>query len=237
MDSAIAVRLNRMNREFYTRFAREFAESRTYIQPGIRRACQHFGGGGDVLDVGCGDGRVGAYLARSEFRLRRYTGIDFSEPLLERARRRHWPGVGVRWMAEDLTEESWVAALGTSRYDAILCLSVLFHLSGARQRRALVQELGRRLEPGGRLVLSSWLPRRDPRLHRRSEPVRGGTGADWIIDWRRGGVGYRYVRELTLDDLVGLGRAADLKLIAAWSADGRANSMGCYAVFSGGVAR
>ncbi|HEY4688906.1 MAG TPA: class I SAM-dependent methyltransferase, partial [Anaerolineae bacterium] len=80
MNTATARRLLRLNRDFYNAFAVDFADSRRTLQPGIVRALNALRPFKSIVDVGCGDGRVGKALAGLE--VDQYLGLDYSERLL-----------------------------------------------------------------------------------------------------------------------------------------------------------
>ncbi|MDP9349635.1 MAG: class I SAM-dependent methyltransferase [Gemmatimonadota bacterium] len=105
--------------------------------------------GARVLDLACGWGRHSIELARAGFRV---TGVDFSETLLARARKRaKAAGVEVEWVRADMREIPW-----TGEFDAVLSLfsSLGYFLSDAEDLRVL-QAAHRALRPGGFLLLET----------------------------------------------------------------------------------
>src|SRR6478609_4711160 len=61
----------------------------------------------NILDLGCGDGIVGS-AARQVWPEARLTLVDFSEPMLEAARRRFTDASDVTLIHADFGEPSWV---------------------------------------------------------------------------------------------------------------------------------
>ncbi|MGD8806513.1 MAG: class I SAM-dependent methyltransferase, partial [Chloroflexota bacterium] len=150
MEESVARRLGDLNRDFYQRFARSFADTRREPQPGFYQLesylpprCER------LLDVGCGEGRLGRFLIERG-RIERYDGLDADETLLEIAGQ-HIDG---RFWRRDLLEPGALDGLG--RYDGMACLAVLQHIPGRQNRRRLLAEMGRHLVVGGRLVISTW---------------------------------------------------------------------------------
>lgn len=94
--------------------------------------------GGEVLDAGCGTGRLG--LAASVG----VDGVDFSKSMLLTARRRNRR---VAWVDLDQT-----MPIQDSAYDQVVSLNVLYALP---RPGFTVQELARVLRPGGRLILAT----------------------------------------------------------------------------------
>lgn len=93
---------------------------------------------GEALDLGCGNGRHGAWLAGSGWRT---TGVDFSAAAIEQARRR---APSARWVVADATAWQPESALD-------LVVVAYLHLPIELSRDLLRTALGW-LAPGGRLV-------------------------------------------------------------------------------------
>ncbi len=105
--------------------------------------------GARVLDLACGWGRHSIELARAGFRV---TGLDLSETLLARARRRAAAtGVEVEWVRADMRE---IGRAG--EFDAVLSLysSLGYFLSDEEDLRVL-RAAREALRPGGWLLLET----------------------------------------------------------------------------------
>ena len=105
----------------------------------------------DLIDVGCGPGRLLAPLARTH----RMTGCDISQEMLEEARRRCPPQVQlVEADARELPFES-------ESFDGLIALDLLTHLPNLEDG---LRELARVIRPGGVLIFDSsnaspwWVP-------------------------------------------------------------------------------
>lgn len=98
---------------------------------------------GETADIGCGSGRDAAWLAGHGFPV---TGYDGSSELLARARAR-FPDIAFRLAT--------LPGLGeiSSRYDNVLCETVIMHLPAPDIPEALANLL-RIMKPGGVLYLS-----------------------------------------------------------------------------------
>jgi ubiquinone/menaquinone biosynthesis C-methylase UbiE len=115
------------------------------LRAALRR---HPGGPGaaSLLDIGCGTGAFLREVKRNFPRLA-VTGLDLSEPYLAVARRRlaDWSRVALVPGAAEATP------FPDASFDAVSCI-YLFHELPPRVRRAVVDEIGRVLKPGGVLV-------------------------------------------------------------------------------------
>jgi 2-polyprenyl-3-methyl-5-hydroxy-6-metoxy-1,4-benzoquinol methylase len=103
----------------------------------------HVQAGERVLDVGCGEGRFAAELARAGARV---VGIDVAEEPLRRARTRH-PELDLRVVAG---EGPW--GLDDASFDVVWAGEVIEHVADTA---AWLSEVRRVLRSGGRLLLST----------------------------------------------------------------------------------
>lgn len=120
-------------------------------------------GASDVLELGCGTGRVAVPLARGGLRV---TGLDRAPAMLDRARAlARAAGADARWVEGDMTRlapgpDSALPA--ADRFDVVLiALNSLLHLHERADLEALLAGVRARLRPGGVFALSIMNP--DPR--------------------------------------------------------------------------
>jgi 2-polyprenyl-3-methyl-5-hydroxy-6-metoxy-1,4-benzoquinol methylase len=99
----------------------------------------------DVLDVGCGVGRIMAHLSRDPHRL---SGIDVSQEMVERSKLRmaSVPNVSISQASADQLPHP------PASFDVVICLGVFEHLP-LPTRMSAVKEFARVLRPGGTLIL------------------------------------------------------------------------------------
>ncbi|MDE0460452.1 MAG: methyltransferase domain-containing protein [Chromatiales bacterium] len=134
--------------------------------------------GRDVLDLGCGTGRHTAWLAEAGARV---TAVDFSEKMLERARRKV-PAAHVRFVVHDLHDP---LPFDDASFDAVVSGLVLEHL---RDLDGFFREAHRALRPRGRAVVSAMHPAmflRDARA-RFTDPDSGEVVAPGSLPHRLG---------------------------------------------------
>jgi len=96
-----------------------------------------------VLDVGCGSGRIGELVL--EAGASRYVGVDFSEPMIELARKRlHGFGERVALITDD-----FLTASIEGRFDVALALGLFDYLSNPSDFMRRMFDL---CAPGGAMV-------------------------------------------------------------------------------------
>jgi SAM-dependent methyltransferase len=124
----------------------------------------------DVLDVPCGEGRVGRALAK---RGHRVTGVDITKRFLERGRERaESEGVEMRFVHGDMRRLSFEA-----EFDAAVNFWGSFGYFDAEGDRAVAEGFASALRPGGRLLietvsLETLLPQfREQMWHRMGETL------------------------------------------------------------------
>ena len=156
--------------------------------------------GRDVLDLGCGTGRHTAWLAEAGARV---TAVDFSENMLERARRKV-SVADARFIVHDLHEP---LPFDDASFDAVVSGLVLEHL---RDLGGFFIEARRVLRPEGRAVVSAMHPAMFLRGSRArfTEPHSGEVVApgslphqlgDFVMAAVRAGFGLSGVGEYTPD--------------------------------------
>jgi len=231
MNEDVARRLVAVNQAFYDRFAASFAASRSEPAPGFARLLDYISVGAAVLDVGCSDGRLARFLNQHGV-LARYTGVDFSAPLLASVE----PALG-RFERRDLSRPNCLSGLG--QYDLVACLSTLQHIPGHAHRVRLVSEMRDCLRTGGYVALANWQFTAHERQRRKVRPwstigledaeVESG---DYLLSWQRGGAGLRYVALLDAPATALLAAAAGLRIVEQYRSDGREGDLNLYTILA-----
>lgn len=153
-----------LNRRFYDLRGQAFAATRSQPWSGWVQAHAFFPDNADVVDLGCGHGRLASFLAEVETRRpRSYLGIDQSVRMLALARAREWPQ-WVHFEHADVLGHPLASAMGERKRDVICLFGVLHHVPGLDERLALVDAALSGLRPGGRLIVSLWRFDESPRF-------------------------------------------------------------------------
>jgi len=235
MDLAAATYLIDINREFYTRFGDSFSATRQRIQSGVRRVLQRLQGDESILDLGCGNGELARELAKRGHR-GPYLGVDFSLPLLQDARNQ--PGeFSARFMEVDLTQlPVFSAQLSVAgNWSLITAFAVLHHIPSAKLRLELLRVVNQLLKEDGSFIHSNWQFLNSEKLKERIQPWEAVklSGAqvdagDYLLDWRSGGKGLRYVHHFEEKELSELASASNFTIIDTFYADGGTGNLGLY---------
>jgi len=237
MEPATAQRLIALNHQFYQTFAGPFSATRQRLQPGVLRILKRLPREANILDLGCGNGELWRTLGKAGFQ-GHYVGLDFSPALLEIASEHPQLPGQAKFLIADLAEPEWDAHLPLASFNIILAFAVLHHLPGRDLHLRLLAKIRSRLAPGGTFVLSAWQFLNSPRLAARLQPwERIGLDAgqvepgDYLLDWRQGGSGLRYVHQFDSDELYSLARASGFTIIEEFQSDGENGRLGLYQVW------
>jgi SAM-dependent methyltransferase len=235
MNSSTTACLIEINRDFYTRFGDSFSATRHRIQPGVRRVLASMKGDESILDLGCGNGELARELARGHHR-GSYLGLDFSLPLLRDAESLP-EGFSGRFLQADLTQLSAISdrLFPVGGWDVVTAFAVLHHIPSTELRLNLLQTVHQLLKEDGVFVHSNWQFLNSEKLKARIQPWEAAhlTGSevdtgDYLLDWRSGGKGLRYVHHYTEDELNELARVSGFRVVDTFYSDGDTGNLGLY---------
>ncbi len=234
MDEPTRHRLNAINRQFYATTATEFDQTRGTAWLGWGQIFPHLPAAPlNVLDVGCGNGRFGVYIAQNHPHPITYTGLDNNAALLDYARAtlEATPNITATLQTRDVVEQP----PDDGQYDLIGVFGVLHHVPGEAARRAFIQAVAACLKPGGILAMACWRFHDYERFRRRIVPwpddLRDHVEAgDHLLDWRRGEVALRYCHHVDDDEHAVLVAATGLREVITYRADGFDNAVNRYSL-------
>jgi SAM-dependent methyltransferase len=239
VNSETVAKLLKLNHQFYQTFALQFSATRERLQPGVQRILERIHPKTHILDLGCGNGELARELVRRQHH-GTYIGLDFSETLIQEAKRRfhQTPGNGFVFLPADLSTPDWDRDLPRRQFDFILAFAVLHHLPGEYLRRQVVQKVRLLLVPQGQFIHSNWQFLNSPRLRKRIQPWESlGMSAsdvdpnDYLLDWRRGGHGLRYVHHFSEKQLDALASATGFRRVESFYSDGHGGRLGHYQIW------
>jgi SAM-dependent methyltransferase len=237
MNPDVFGRLLEINTQFYQTFAQDFSATRYQVQPGVRQLLPTIPKDARVLDLGCGNGSFGAALFK-QGHTGTFYGMDFSAGLLDAARSQLPLGDAATVAHADFTSPAWDAALPPAHFDAITAFATLHHLPSAALHADFFRKVRRLLAPDGRFLLSNWQFLNSPRWRARVQPwetvglsPEDVEPGDYLLDWRRGGVGYRYVHHFSETELAQLAAESGFHIVETFHSDGREGNLALYMVW------
>ena len=252
MQREVIERLLSINRGFYQSFAQPFRATRSRLQPGVLRVLESVQLDTDVLDLGCAHGVLASELQVRGFS-GRYVGLDSSRPLLKLVSEQLQPP-RYQFGLVELDQEQWPAtaqsllsqgsAAGPAdagdwpAFDWVFAFAVFHHLPTADLRRSTAHAINGLLSPEGRVAVSVWDFLASPRLRGRILPWKTVDlieeevdEGDYLVDWREGGRGTRYVHHFTDDELHGLADESGYRVVQEYRSDGESSRLGLYQIW------
>ncbi|MCS6834818.1 MAG: class I SAM-dependent methyltransferase [Anaerolineae bacterium] len=219
--------LNAVNQRFYAAVADDFDATRQRPWEGWQRLLDFLPAELAplrVLDVACGNGRLGAFLG--EQRTIVYRGLDSSPALLAHARAsaEAWP-FPADFDECDLVRDGLVPERGLVQSqppDLIACFGFLHHVPSLTARLAFVGQMAA-LRPR-LLAFSTWRFAEFDKFRQRFVPFPPEVAddveaGDYLLDWRRGALALRYCHCADDAEQVLLEQASGLTLLARYRAD------------------
>ena len=235
MDSSTAERLIELNRDFYTRFGDSFSATRHRIQPGVRRVLQILKGDEAILDLGCGNGELARELAKRGHR-GSYLGVDFSLPLLRDAKSQP-ESFSARFLQADLTKLTVISdqLSVTGHWSLITAFAVLHHIPSTELRLNILRTVRELINDDGKFIHSNWQFLNSEKLKARIQPWETAgisesdvDAGDYLLDWRDGGIGLRYVHHFNESELETLAKATGFQITDVFYSDGDGGKLGLY---------
>jgi len=232
MQPHVIDRLRDLNRGFYQSFGDSFAATRVRVQPGVAQVMAETPPDASVLDLGCGHGHLAEHLVQHGHH-GSYLGIDSSETLIKIARStsRH---PHARFKLGDLQQPAWAQDIPAD-FTHITAFAVLHHIAGSEPRLALLKAVREHIQAEGVFIFSCWNFLASEKLRKRVQPwsvvglsEQDVDPGDYLLDWRAGGLGYRYVHHYTEEELQQLAAAAGFRMIDNLYADGASGNLGLY---------
>lgn len=238
MDLSTAARLIELNRDFYDRFGNSFSATRQRIQPGVRRVLDLLKGDESILDLGCGNGQLARVLAKCGHS-GSYLGVDFSLPLLRDAESLP-ENFSARFVQADLTELSplkdQLSIAGG--WSIVTAFAVLHHIPSRELRLNLLRIVHQLVKDDGLFIHSNWQFLNSEKLKARIQPWEAAAipasavdSGDYLLDWRSGGKGLRYLHHFDERELDELAQASGFQVSDTFYSDGDGGRLGLYQIW------
>jgi len=235
MKPEIAQYLLELNHQFYQTFAQDFSDTRQRLQPGVEKILETLPPNAALLDVGCGNGALAEQLYQNGH-IGPYLGLDVSDKLVEIAQGLQLQNA--QFMQRDIASQDWDTGLSGAPFNYIFCFAVMHHIPGIVLRIQLLEKAHALLAPEGRFIHSNWQFLQSPRLRARIQPwEKIGLSdsevdeGDYLLDWRRGGAGLRYVHHFSGSELHNLANKTDFRVCGVYTSDGEGGRLGLYQIW------
>jgi len=157
MKKDYAEYLLKKTKEDYNLIAEDFSRTRWNIWAEFSIFRDYVKGGDEILDIGCGNGRLLELLKGKNIE---YIGVDNSERLIEIAKRRLQPTRHPEYKAKFLVADTLNLPFPNDYFDKVFLIAVLHNIPSKELRFKALQEARRVLKPEGLLILTVWDIRR-----------------------------------------------------------------------------
>jgi hypothetical protein len=172
--------------------------------------------------------------------------VDFSVPLLRDAEIQP-EGFSARFAEADLTQLSVFRhqlsaarnqLLNTEHWSLITAFAVLHHIPSTEIRLDILRTVHDLLADHGKFILSNWQFLNSGKLKARIEPWEEAAiqnsdvdAGDYLLDWRSGGKGLRYVHHFSESELSMLAKETRFKISETFYSDGAKGDLGLYQIW------
>ncbi len=261
MNKIITKQLLDLNRRFYTEYGGDFSATRGRLQTGVLRVIESLHGDESILDLGCGNGELARTLSRRghhgsylglDFSLSLLKEVE-REAFAFPVQFMQADLVSSGWdviarNAEGMTKQSQPNSkqdIASGKYpprndafDIVFSFAVLHHIPSIEFRLQIVQKIHGRLKRDGMFIHSDWQFLNSQRLTARILPWESiglketdVDANDYLLDWRRGGKGLRYVHHFDKSELAELAKASGFEITETFYSDGENKKLSLYQVW------
>lgn len=201
--------------QIYDQIAGDFSNTRGKWWAGINDFKKFASAGDQILDVGCGNGRMADVFKDLDIN---YLGVDNSVELINIARKRFSEQNNINFAVGDVTD----LLLHENEYDLVLVIAVLHHLPTKELRLQALRQIYRVMKPGATLIMYNWnlwqfgyYKKYWPKLLNYSYKLSRGVWSikDAFIPWKPiGGEHQRYIHSFTRGEMNRLLRKAGFRV-------------------------
>lgn len=184
-----------MNRNTYNAIAGQFSGTRDYLWEDLKALQKYVIKNEDVLDIGCGNGRLYQIFAESQCN---YVGVDNSNQLLKVARTTFNK-------AKFKVAEMNKLPFEDNKFNSIWAMASFHHIPTHDLRKNTLKEITRVLKPGGRIIMLNWNMYGEWVQNKvKTEAYSKIGNHDFIVPWRDGSkknYGDRYYHGFTCEEI------------------------------------
>lgn len=122
--------------------------------------------------------------------------------------------------------------------DLVFSFAVLHHIPSTDLRLDILKTVRKLIDDKGRFIHSNWQFLNSEKLKARIQPWEAAgisesdiDSGDYLLDWRDGGAGLRYVHHFEESELQELAEATGFRITDAFYSDGEGSRLGLYQVW------
>lgn len=167
-------------REDYNRIARYFSNTREYIWPEFKYFSGFIKDGQNILDWGCGNGRMVFCLQGKQVK---YYGIDQSAELIKIAKKKFATEIK-NGVAKFICTGSREKKFPADFFDLVFVIASLFHLPNEATRLKVLQKVYKEMKIGGKLVVMVWNLASDWAKVKAKKSWKKIGDNDFLIPWK-----------------------------------------------------
>lgn len=236
MRDDIATQLIGLNKQFYTLVAEDFSQTRNSSWQGWEQLRQYLGQNNqlNILDVGCGNGRLVDYLQSCKMPFA-YTGVDSDKTLLSIARKKY---PTAEFVEADIISDTTPLLSIQQKFDVVTLFGVLHHVPQFGRRVELIKNLSNLLRDGGMLIVSMWQFGAEERFLRKTIPFtkigihnEAIEKNDFLLPWSSNPKAIRYCHYVDNKEAEHLKQDISLACVDDFMADGKTGALNRYLVF------
>ena len=143
-------------------------------------------------------------------------------------------GAGVR----QVQVSSGYRPLRNERFDVVFCFAVLHHIPSHELRLNILRIVPQLLKDDGLFIHSNWQFLNSEKLRARIQPWEAAEiptsevdAGDYLLDWRSGSKGLRYLHHFDEKELDELAKASGFRVSDAFYSDGDGGRLGLYQIW------
>lgn len=236
MKQGVVEKLNNVNKMFYQKIGTHFDDTRNFYWKGWEKLLEVLPNdfNGNVLDIGCGNGRFGSFLIESFGDVVNYTGIDNSKVLLDAANDRFSELDNINLHEFDFVDRE-LSEYTSENYDLITIFGVMHHIPSIEKRSQLLKSSYDLLKIGGFLVFTTWNFAEDEKYKDRiiDWSQVGLTKSDidpgdYLLEWKRGKDAIRYCHNMDQTEVGTILDMLGMPLHSSYQNDGKSGVLNTY---------
>ncbi len=213
MEKAIQKKLLTIVKNNYQQIAHEFSLTRNKaLWPELFKLCESVKENDNILDVGCGNGRLWRALKNKNVK---YIGIDNCSKLIQLAKEKYSKD-NVSFLVGDILD---LNNIPNNNFDIIFCVAVLHHIPGKNLKIKALQNLKNKLKKNGKIIITVWnlwnsSKHKNLIIKFALLKLLGKNKMDFgdiVFDWKGKQSSQRYYHAFTKKELIKLAKKANLQ--------------------------